>query len=127
MVFGNRIKTVREALSLTQEEFASKIGISRGALSKLESEQNNPSTRTLKLICREFGVASRYLFQGQEPMFAPKEKSVRDKIDRLLNGDNAFVKSVFIELADLSEQEWEVLYGFVKRVLEKTEEKSPGV
>lgn len=124
-MLGDRIRTIRETLSITQEEFATKIGISRGALSRLESGQNNPSERTLKLICREFGVSSRYLLKGQEPMFAPKEKAVRDKLDRLLTGDNEFVKAVFIELADLSSEDWEVLHAFVKRVMERSDKTNP--
>lgn len=123
-MIGNRIKSVRKCLSLTQEEFATRIGISSGALSRLESAQNNPSERTIKLICREFGVNLDYLLHGKEPMFAPKDVTALDKIEQHLTGDNPFVKAVFMELASLSDQEWEVMYKFMKKVVEDTQKEA---
>lgn len=123
-MIGNRIKSVRECLALTQEEFATRIGISRGALSRLESAQNNPAERTIKLICREFGVNLDYLLHGEEPMFAPKDVTALDKIEQHLTGDNPFVKAVFMELASLSDQEWEVMYKFMKKVVEDTQKET---
>ena len=123
-MIGNRIKSVRECLSLTQEEFATRTGITRGALSRLESAQNNPAERTIKLICREFGVNLDYLLHGEEPMFAPKDVAALDKIEQHLTGDNPFVKAVFMELASLSDQEWEVMYKFMKKVVEDTQKEA---
>ena len=117
---SERIKLIRQSLGLTQDEFASRIGISRSALSLLESGKNNPSERTVMLICREFGVNLDYLLHGTSPMFAPKEATALDRIDQLLTGGNEFVKAVFIELADLSDEEWQVLHDFVQRVMERT-------
>lgn len=121
---SERIKVIRQSLGLTQDEFASRIGISRSALSLLESGKNNPSERTVMLICREFGVNLDYLLHGTGPMFAPKEATALDRIDQLLTGGNEFVKAVFVELADLSDEEWQVLHDFVQRVMDRT--KNPG-
>lgn len=121
---SERIKVIRQSLGLTQDEFASRIGISRSALSLLESGKNNPSERTVMLICREFGVNLDYLLHGAGPMFAPKEATALDRIDQLLGGGNEFVKAVFVELADLSDEEWQMLHDFVQRVMART--KNPG-
>lgn len=121
---SERIKLIRQSLGLTQDEFASRIGISRSALSLLESGKNNPSERTVMLICREFGVNLDYLLHGAGPMFAPKEATALDRIDQLLGGGNEFVKAVFVELADLSDDEWQMLHDFVQRVMDRT--KNPG-
>lgn len=121
---SERIKVIRQSLGLTQDEFASRIGISRSALSLLESGKNNPSERTVMLICREFGVNLDYLLHGTGPMFAPKEATALDRIDQLLGGGNEFVKAVFVELSDLSDEEWQMLHDFVQRVMDRT--KNPG-
>lgn len=121
---SEQIKVIRQSLGLTQDEFASRIGISRSALSLLESGKNNPSERTVMLICREFGVNLDYLLHGAGPMFAPKEATALDRIDQLLGGGNEFVKAVFVELADLSDDEWQMLHDFVQRVMDRT--KNPG-
>ncbi len=48
---GYRIKEVRESLDMTQEELASKSGVSRGTIWALESgRQKTTSTKTLAKI-----------------------------------------------------------------------------
>lgn len=45
---GYRIKEVREAANLTQEELSEKSGVSRGTISALENgTERNTSTKTL--------------------------------------------------------------------------------
>mgnify|MGYP006887314783 FL=1 len=57
-------------------------------------------------------------------MFAPKDVTALDKIEQHLTGDNPFVKAVFMELASLSDQEWEVMYKFMKKVVEDTQKEA---
>ena len=112
---ADRIKAVRKALGLTQDEFSSRIAIKRNTLAVIETQKRATSELVIKSICREFGVNLDYLLHGEEPMFAPKDVTALDKIEQHLTGDNPFVKAVFMELASLSDQEWEVMYKFMKR------------
>ncbi len=57
-------------------------------------------------------------------MFAPKDVTALDKIEQHLTGDNPFVMAVFMELASLSDQEWEVMYKFMKKVVEDTQKEA---
>ena len=57
-------------------------------------------------------------------MFAPKDVTALDTIEQHLTGDNPFVKAVFMELASLSDQEWEVMYKFMKKVVEDTQKET---
>lgn len=101
-----RIKLVRTSLAMAQEEFGSRIGITRSSVSKLESGENNPSEQTIKLICREFGVSYDWLKNGVEPMMVPREYLDRGKVDDILDGDNEFVKQIFVKLAGMPEEWW---------------------
>ena len=120
----DRIKDIRKALDMTQTEFAQRIGIKQNSLANIEIGRRNASNQVVTSICREFGVNLDYLLHGTGPMFAPKEATALDRIDQLLGGGNEFVKAVFVELADLSDEEWQMLHDFVQRVMDRT--KSPG-
>lgn len=53
---GQQIKTLREAKKLTQEQLASKCGISRVTLGKVErGELGNTSVKTLDIILASLG------------------------------------------------------------------------
>lgn len=59
-----RIKQVRKASGLTQQEFADRLGISRGALANYEVGRNEPIDAVIALICREFHVSEAWLRSG---------------------------------------------------------------
>lgn len=119
-----RIRNVRKALGLTQTEFAEKLGIKQNTMANIETGRRNASKQLLFSICREFGVNLDYLLHGDEPMFAPKDVTTLDKIDQYLTGENPFVRAVFMELACLSDQEWEYMYKFLKKVVEDIEKET---
>lgn len=56
-MFKEKIKDLREANHLTQEEFAEKIAVSRGAVSKWETGKGYPSIDSLKLVSSLFDVS----------------------------------------------------------------------
>lgn len=60
-MFGSRIKNLRNAKGLTQEELAKQLGISRSALSLYELEKREPDIDTFKKIASFFGVSTDYL------------------------------------------------------------------
>lgn len=66
-----RIKLLRKKLRLSQEEFGSRIKITRSSVSKLENGENNPSDQTVKLICTEFDVNEEWLRTGKGEMKKP--------------------------------------------------------
>ena len=54
---GQQIKTLREAKKITQEQLASKCGISRVTLGKVErGELGNTSVKTLDIILASLGL-----------------------------------------------------------------------
>ncbi len=60
--FGERLKTARKHLNLTQEELASKTGLSVVTLSKLESGTNKPSFDVVATLCHSMDIEPNYFF-----------------------------------------------------------------
>lgn len=66
---NERIKKLRKALDLTQQEFADKIGIVRGNIATYETGKSKPGDAVVSLICREFNVNEEWLRTGNGEMF----------------------------------------------------------
>ena len=67
----DRIKELRKALGLTQQEFADRLGISRGNIATYETREGCPGNSVVNLICREFNVSETWLRTGGGEMFQP--------------------------------------------------------
>ena len=75
-----RIKHLREILHLTQDKFASRLGIKRGAVANYEVGRNIPADSVVALMCREFHVREEWLRTGEGEMFAPAPSSALDDL-----------------------------------------------
>lgn len=86
-----RIKQVRQSEGLTQAEFAEKIGLSRNFIAMIEIGQREPSDRTIKDICRIFGVNEIWLRTGVGEPFTPLSRSeeLAAIFERMEVGDDA--------------------------------------
>ena len=66
---NERILKVRTTLGLSQERFGNIVGISRSAVSNMESGRYNVTDTLCILICKEFNVNETWLFSGEGEMF----------------------------------------------------------
>ena len=66
MTLGEKLQKLRKARSLTQEELAEKVGVSRQSLSKWESDGALPDTANIILLADLFGVTTDYLLRDGE-------------------------------------------------------------
>ncbi len=73
MTIADRIQALRKARGYSQEELADKVGVSRQAVSKWESEQAVPDLDRVVIMSELFGVTTDYLLKGVE---APPSKAV---------------------------------------------------
>lgn len=67
MNIADRIQNLRKNNGVSQEELADKIGVSRQAVSKWESEQSLPDIEKIILLSDFFDVTTDYLLKGIEP------------------------------------------------------------
>lgn len=66
--FGMACKAYREAISLSQEKFALKIGMDRTYYASVEAGKRNISIQNIKKIADGFNVSISTLFQKAEKM-----------------------------------------------------------
>lgn len=78
MTISDRIQHLRKAKGISQEELADKIGVSRQAVSKWESEQSSPDIEKIILMSNFFEVTTDYLLMGIETASSETE-SIRTK------------------------------------------------
>ncbi|ENZ4726049.1 helix-turn-helix domain-containing protein [Listeria monocytogenes] len=65
-MFANMLKKLRENENLTQNQLASKIGITRDTLANYETGRREPDFTTLKNIASYFEVSTDYLLGRDE-------------------------------------------------------------
>ena len=98
-----RIKDLRKELDMTQEEFSTKLGLSRNFIAQIESGTKTPSDRTITDICRIFSVNEEWLRSGKgakEPDLTREQEIQR------------FVNSVMADLDDSTKKRF--MYAFTK-------------
>ncbi len=60
--FGKRLKELRLARGLSQEELAFRVGVHRTYLGGIERGERNPSLRNLAAIAKGLGISLSELF-----------------------------------------------------------------
>lgn len=74
MNIADRIQILRKSRGISQEELADKMGVSRQAVSKWESEQSSPDIDKIVPLSEYFDVTTDYLLKGIEPLADVPEK-----------------------------------------------------
>lgn len=111
---NNRIKELRKSLSMTQDEFAARLAITKASISRIESGVNNPSDQTIKLICSEFGVRREWLEFGDLPMRSaetPAEDAALASVISAMAGQSENKKRLLHIIAEMPD---DLLEAFVK-------------
>lgn len=84
---NERLKKIRKALDLTQQEFANRIGVKRNTVATYEMGRSSPSDSAVSLICREFNVNENWLRNGgsDDDMFVKISDISLDEFAKLNN------------------------------------------
>ena len=102
MNMADRIEYLRKSKGISQEELADKVGVSRQAVSKWESEQSTPDIEKVILLSDFFDVTTDYLLKGIEPV----SENITKKSDALIfslviTAENIFLKFCIRRLTSL--------------------------
>lgn len=126
MTLGERIKKVRKALDLTQQEFCDRIGLKRNSISLVESDKRNPSKQLFLAICREFNVSEEWLRTGEGEMFAPASSTELDALAAQYP-NMTHETYVFVEkLINLPKASQDIIMGFLREVVKGFGNVKPG-
>ncbi len=118
---NSRIKDVRVALKLSQEEFGRRLGVTRGAVTNIEFNKTEPKPLFVELLCREFDVNETWLRTGEGEMFIKKsrDQEIAAFMGNVLKGEPDFRRRFIAVLSRMSAAEWELLEQKIKEISEE--------
>ena len=85
MTENDRVRQIRKRKGLTLEQFGSKIGIGRTAISKIERDERSVTAQNRLAICREFLINETWLKTGIGEMFSDTNDTILDELKRTRN------------------------------------------
>ena len=105
MTFGERLLAYRNAVNLSQEKLADKVGVTRQTVSKWETNQSVPDFDKILPLCEVLGITTEELIKGEkenkneqlEEIKQENEKSKKEYMQKR-NKKKAIVLSISIFL-----------------------------
>ena len=124
---NERIKLIRKKAKLNQEEFGSRLEITKSSVSRIEAGINNPSDQTIKLICSEFDINEDWLRTGnggEENMYIPEDVRYLKNVGKIGSEQNEFKKFYLNMLMNLPDEYWNYIYNEFKKFEENKKKDS---
>jgi transcriptional regulator with XRE-family HTH domain len=129
---GDRIRAIREARGMTQDQLADEAKISKGFLSEVENNKRNISSENLLRIANVLGASVDYLLRGEtkeqtqrQPVVIPPELSqaagdlgisYAETLETLEAHNSVIARRSNRGTKRLSVEEWKEFYRAIKRV-----------
>lgn len=109
---NDRIKQIREALNMSQEQFGSAIGLTKSSISNIENRTRNVTEKHIKLICSALNVNEKWLRLGYGEMFNKKSMDYFDQIAEYYKLDE-IDKKILFEYSKLDEKKRTVIKEYI--------------
>lgn len=123
---NDRIKELRKALGLSQDEFGRRLGVTRGAVTNIELNKVEPKPLFVDLICREFNVNELWLREGIGEMFQERTRS--EELAAFfgdVQAEGGFKEAFLTVLARLGPEEWELIERKARELAEEIKKADP--
>ena len=120
-----RIKSLRRDLKMTQQEFADRLHIKRGAVANYEVGRNVPADSVIALICKEFGVSEMWLRTGEGKPYPERGRleELSYMAGRFLSREpTEFQQRFAMMMYGLTDEEWKLLEQKARALLEELPE-----
>lgn len=126
MSVASRTKELRKALGLTQQQFADRLHITRGAVSNWDFGRSDPSDSAISLICREFNVREAWLRDGEGDMLEvkPRAEELGELVRKLLSDRPESFRSRLITSLlrfEPDSPEWQILENIYNSIAAEKE------
>lgn len=118
MTQGERVREIRKALSLTLEKFGEKLGVGKGAISKIEKDDRNLTEQMAVSICREYNVNYDYLMNGEGEMFDTLPQTILEELCKQydLDGFDKILLEMYLEMTG---SQRDVLKQTIREMIQK--------
>ena len=118
---SSSIKQLREALGLSQIEFAKKVKLGAGTIKNIEYDLIKPNKRYYEQIAEACNVDPVWLETGEGEMFRKlsRQEQIADFVGKALADDSdEFVRQTIAMLAALDEAGWQKLKAAAEAIAE---------
>lgn len=82
MTFGERLLAYRNAVNLSQEKLAEKVGVTRQTVSKWETNQSVPDFDKILPLCEVFGITTEELIKGKKENKNEKVEEIKQENEK---------------------------------------------
>nr|DAH32293.1 MAG TPA: hypothetical protein [Caudoviricetes sp.] len=126
MSVASRTSELRKAFGLTQQAFADRLGITRGAVANWDLDRSDPSDAVISLICREFHVREAWLRDGTGEMLEvkPRAEELGELVRKLLaDRPESFRSRLITSLLrfEPNSPEWQILENIYNSIAAEKE------
>ena len=93
---NERIRALRESMSISQEEFGKRLGVSRSVIKNIDYKKTVPKDLFIDLLCKTFSVNKEWLISGTGGMFISSADNILNQLSReykLDPTDEAIIKT----------------------------------
>lgn len=82
MTFGERLLAYRNAVNLSQEKLAEKVGVTRQTVSKWETNQSVPDFDKILPLCEVLGITTEELIKGEKENKNEKIEEIKQENEK---------------------------------------------
>lgn len=125
----DRIKEVRKESGLTQQEFATALGLGRQAVAFYEGGYREPAGPTINLMCDKFHISKKWLLTGEgemhvagRPQVSPeRENEIAQIVGKMYLDDDGFRTKLIKAIAGLTDDELRCVKDFAESLVREQE------
>ncbi len=115
---GERVRSLRKQLGLSQVEFANRIGMTQGYVTNIERGTRDVNDRLIKLMSETFSVSEEWLLTGEGDIFQDNDHLLLANLMkkyRMNSMETALISAFF----ELTAPQREASVYFIKRMIDK--------
>lgn len=112
---NTRVKSLRKLLKLSQEEFASRLGVTAAGISRIEGGKRRLTEQMIFHICKEFNVNEGWLRKGEGEIFKQLPFAVMGDLSRQYQLDDLDIRIIY-EYLMLDDKKRQVIKEYIMRI-----------
>ena len=117
MTQSERITKIRKDHELTMEKFGKRLGVTKTAISLIESGKNNLTDANVMSICREFGINEKWLRTGEGDMYYTPDDRYAVNVAKLQRTDDETIIRWVNAIAETNPDALREIESFMKKLL----------
>lgn len=111
MTFGDKLRTIRKSMKMTQGELSARLGVSKQVISRYENSKREPNIRTAKKIADALGISLNAFVSESPPMNSDSDNELTNQamelFERLKPEYQEYIMQQIVTLLSIQTKEQE--------------------